>query len=50
MNSYAVIAFSTPVAALLMGWAAVAMHRRSLRRSHEAETRSSGQAPAPRPM
>lgn len=30
MNSYAVVAFATPVAALLLGWAGVALHRRSL--------------------
>jgi len=43
MNSYAVIAFATPVAVVLLGWAAVALHRRSLRRSHEADLR--GAAP-----
>ena len=37
MNSYALVAFATPIAALLLGWAAVALHRRSLcgRSSHE---------------
>jgi hypothetical protein len=43
MNSYAVIAFTAPVAAVLLGWAAMALHRRSLRRSHDAEVR--GAAP-----
>lgn len=31
VNSYALIAFATPAAALLLGWVAVALHRRSLR-------------------
>jgi hypothetical protein len=43
MNSYALIAFATPVVVVLLGWAAVALHRRSLRRIHDAEVR--GAAP-----
>lgn len=31
MNTHAFIAFATPIAALLLGWAAVALHRLSLR-------------------
>ena len=30
MNGYAAVAFATPVATLLLGWAAVALHRRAL--------------------
>ena len=45
MNSYALVAFATPVAALLLGWAAVALHRRSLRGrpSPEEQAERSGQ-------
>lgn len=32
MNGYAALAFAMPVVALALGWAAVAWHRRSLRR------------------
>jgi hypothetical protein len=31
MNGYALIAYATPVAAAALGWAAVWLHRRSLR-------------------
>ena len=40
MNSYALVAFATPVAVLLFGWAAVALHRRSLRGRMSPEERA----------
>jgi hypothetical protein len=40
VNSYAAIAFATPVAALLLGWGAVALHRRSLRARLTPEERA----------
>ena len=43
MTGYAWIAFATPIAAALIGWAAVALHRRSLRQHPGA-----GRAPLPR--
>lgn len=33
MNGYAVVAYATPVAALVLGWLAVVWHRRSLKRT-----------------
>jgi hypothetical protein len=44
VNGYAAVAFATPVAALLLGWVAVALHRRSLLRGSTPEQRAERRA------